>query len=163
MRSFLLASLVFVAGCAAQQTPSPNYTIPESRWVEVDALPPNPADETIDPTFTGEEDFVISYEPGMLDLPEVPGILISERRATRDALYRIRYGELRIHYEQDRLVWAAHREAYEIRLQFAESEIDRLQPSWWDRHKGTALGMAGFVVGSILTVALVAVVDRTAP
>jgi hypothetical protein len=54
-------------------------------------------------------------------------------------------------------VWAAHRELYEKRLQLADQAIQKLQPTWWERHKLQLGVVGGFVLGSALTIAIFAI------
>lgn len=156
MRKLFSLVLVVSMGCAS--TPRPVApTIAEARWVETRELPADPADEALD-DYLGEEDDVRPYEP---EDPEIePGIWTSERRAARDGLYRLRYRELRILYAQDRLIWAVHREAYETRLQLAATELENLRPTWWSRSRGEILGVTGFVIGVLSTVAITFAVSK---
>jgi len=149
-----------VAGCAS--TPRPVvYTIAHERWVETRPLPPSPRVEPLpgDVPADPSEDFVQAYEPGARDNPTVPGLVISESRAARDALFRIRYDELLSLYEADRLVWVAHREAYELRLQLSAQRIEELQPSWWDQFGVPVVGILGFILGAAATIGIAAALD----
>ena len=156
-----IALLCLLSGCAHASTPPTiPHTIPEERWVEARNLPPDPHTEALPPNTPGDESQVAPYEPGDPGNPRWPGIVESEARAQRDALYRIRYAELRRWYEADRQVWVAHREAYETRLQLASERIQELQPSRWERHRGAILGASGFLVGVATSILIVYGVDR---
>ena len=162
MRAALAILLAVSFGCAGRQSPKPTYTIAEARWVEREELPPDPATEELPEDLPGGEDDVAVYEPKKLEVnPSWAGLVISERRAARDALFRLRYPELRANYEADRKVWEVHREAYETRLQLAEERILELQPTWWDEKKGVVLGAGGFVFGVIVTLVVYGLVTRT--
>ena len=92
--------------------------------------------------------------------PERSGLMVSEARANRDALYRIRYREMRDTYTADRQVWSAHRELYEAQVAADREEIAQLQPTWWERHDGTILTAVGVVVGAAITVAITFAVNQ---
>jgi hypothetical protein len=72
---------------------------------------------------------------------------MSEAKAARFGLFKVRYVELRRLYAADRMIWKAHRELYEERLQLADRTIQELQPGWWDRHKGEVGVLGGFILG----------------
>jgi len=129
--------------------------IPASRWTETQPLPEDPAQAEV-PSELPKGDWV---EPIKKDEPAPDaGILISEERAWRDAQFRIRYPELRKNYIADRGVMGAHRSLYEERYATAMSEIEKLQPTWWDRNK-LALGFTGGVIlGAGVTVGVVVAV-----
>lgn len=165
MRTLLL--VIVASGCATTSPVPPPTLITASQVVETKPLPPDPSLEPL-PAGTPPGDSVEPLEAGScLDkagkavsgasspCPVKPGIVSSEARAARDALYRIRYPELRKMYESDRQVWAAQRDLYEERVRTAQDELKKAQPNWWQQH-GPALGMvAGFVIGAAMTVAIV--------
>jgi hypothetical protein len=92
--------------------------------------------------------------------PTWGGIAVSEARAARNAMYRIRYKELRRTFEADRRVWSAHREVYEAQVARDRQEIERLQPTWWDRH-GVAVGVAGgFIIGAATAILITYAVEK---
>jgi hypothetical protein len=165
--------LALVAGCATTPVvPAP--LINARQVVEAKPLPPDPALEAL-PAGTPLGDWVEALEAAScLDkagkpvsgapspCPSRSGIAISEERATRDALRRIRYPELRSMYEADRQLWAAHRELYEERIRTAQEELKKAQPNWWQQH-GPALGMVGgFVVGAAATIAITFAIHQSA-
>jgi len=151
----VLGALLLAVGCASAPRVQP-FTIAEARWVEARELPPNPRDEPLpgDVPTDSDETFVAPYEPGAGDNPTVPGLVVSEARATRDALFRIRYDELRKLYQADRSVWEVHRETYELRLKLAGDRIVELQPSWWQENGVQVIGIFGFVLGVSATVGI---------
>lgn len=161
MRAVLAIFLAVSLGCAARQSSAPAYTIAENRWVEREELPPDPATEELPGDPPGREDDIEAYEPRDPSNPSWAGIVISERRAARDGLYRIRYGELRAHYDADREIWKVHREAYETRLTLAAETIEDLQPTWWDEHKGVVIGISFFVIGVGTAMGSYALATRT--
>lgn len=167
----LVLVLVVASGCAT--TPMvPQPLIAAEKAVEAKPLPPDPALEAL-PAGTPVGDWVEALEAAScLDkagkaLPGAPspcparsGIASSEARAARDALYRIRYPELRRMYEADRQLWGAHRELYEERVRTGAEELKKAQPNWWQQH-GPALGVVGgFVVGAAMTVAITYAVNQ---
>ena len=111
-----------------------------------EGIPTSPGEEAVDPIEEGE-------------VAPRSGILISEARAARDALFRVRYTELRRTYEADRQVWAAHRELYEEQIRRDREALEKAQPDWWDRNDGTVIGMVAFIAGAALTVGLAAAID----
>lgn len=149
-------------------------TVPDSvmKRVEGRELPPDPATESL-PEGLPAGDWVEPIEKGeCLDDDGTPdlsaprpcplrsGIAVSEERAYRDGLFRARYRELRENYKADRMVWGAHRELYETRLEAADKVIQNLQPNWWDRNK-LQLGLVGGVVlGIATTIAVLAVTEE---
>lgn len=155
------AVLVLTVGCAATPV-RPVSAVDESKWVETQPLPPHPKSlplpDGLDP---GDEKVVLPVDQGMCDAkgapapcPEMDGLLVSEARAQRDAFFRIQYEELRTRYEADRAVWSAQRALYEGQIQLDARHIETLQPTWWERHDGTILGVVGFAVGSAVMLGL---------
>jgi hypothetical protein len=169
----LLVLALVATGCASVPV-IPEPLINQRQVVEAKPLPPDPALEAL-PDGTPAGDWVEALEAAScLDkagkaLPDAPspcpsrsGIAVSEARATRDALYRIRYPELRRMYEADRQLWATHRELYEERVRTAAEELKKAQPNWWERH-GPALGVVGgFAVGAAATVAITFAIHQAA-
>jgi len=149
MRRLSALSLAALTACATAPKPPPAPFIPEARRPEVRTLPPNPREETLQ--FSGPE-LVKPLEKGQTVVE--PGLWASEARVARDVLFRTRYDELRRVYEADRLVWSAHRDYYEERLHLAGEEIEKLQPTWWDRNKETVLFIAGTLVGFGVTLGI---------
>lgn len=159
-----LPLVVLALGCAS--TPRPTPAIPLTRAPEVRELPSDPAEEALPPgTPPGE-----SIEPleagscydatgvrgGNQPCPSRSGLLVSEARAVRDGLYRIRYRELRVLYGGDRTTWSAQRELYEAMIARDRAEIERLRPTWLQQN-GLALGLAsGLVLGIGASVAIAA-------
>ena len=92
--------------------------------------------------------------------PEESGLFVSEARANRDAIYRIRYREMRDTCRADRQVWSAHRELYEAQVAADRGEIARLQPTFWELHDGEILATVGVIVGAALTVAITFAVNQ---
>jgi hypothetical protein len=87
------------------------------------------------------------------------GILVSEARAARDALFRIRYRELRRTYEADRQVWGAHRELYEEQIRRDREALEQARPDWWEQNDATVVGAITFILGAAITVGIVAAID----
>jgi hypothetical protein len=173
MRKLFIILAFFVMGCGAAQTPEPRPLVGEDRRPEARELPVDVRDEPLPegtPATPGE-DYVMPIEEGQClndegtavsegPCPDENGIMVSEARANRDALYRIRYREMRTTYESDRRVWSAHRELYEAQIQADREEIAELQPTWWERHDGTILTAVGVVVGAAITVAITFAVNQ---
>lgn len=165
----LVMSLVLANGCAAVPVVP---TVRAEKRVEDRPLPPDPAVEAL-PEDTPKGDWVDSLEaascldkqgkpvPGAtVPCPARNGIASSEARAARDALFRIRYLELRRDYAADRELWKAHRELYETRLEQAEDKLQKAQPNWFQQN-AFALGMVGgFILGGIATVTLTYAVNQ---
>lgn len=157
MRAALLLGLI---ACAAPKPLAP--TVPEANRVELEPLPPDPDTEVLEGN--SSEDWIESLEAGscfdatgkptttIKPCPAKPGIAMSEARAARFALFKIRYRELRTSYVSDRKVFGAQRELYETRLVIADKAIQALQPSWLDRHKGELGLLGGVILGTGLTV-----------
>ena len=178
MRKLLTILVLFTLGCGAAATPRPasppeGPVVAESRRPEVRPLPPDPSEESL-PRGTPPrppESYVEAMEAeqcvtreGVLvsdgPCPPESGLLISEARAVRDAMYRVRYPQLRQYYVSDRQVWVAQREMYESQIQLQREEIERLQPSWWEENDGTILAAAGVVVGVAVTVLVTFAVNQ---
>lgn len=170
-----LALLTF--GCGAATSAEVRPLVADARRPEARELPPDPRVEALPDGTPADppENFVEPVEVGSCVavgskvLPSAPcpsqgGILVSEARAARDGMFRIRYPELRQTYEADRQVWAAQRELYEAQIAADREEIERLQPTWWDRN-GFAIGTAaGFIIGAAVTIAITfAVEEATTP
>ena len=167
MRSFLICLLACASACAGV-APLPPTVRPEKR-VEDAPLPPDPEIEKLPGP---QDEWLEALEAGScLDAagkvvpdatkpcPLRSGISMSEAKAARFGLYKIRYVELRKIYTADREVWKAHRELYEVRLQLADKAIQDLQPSWWDRHKGEFGVIGGFVIGTVVTMGIFSIAN----
>jgi hypothetical protein len=171
MRSLACALVcALVCACAGYKPYVP--TVPEgTKRVESTPLPPDPAKEPLPDGFAKGE-WVEPLEAGScldkkgettaeaVPCPARSGIAVSEERAYRDGLYRVRYKELRTTCEADRQVWGAHRELYEGRLKLADQAIQDLQPKWWDRHKFQIGTIGGIILGVAATVAILAVTEE---
>jgi hypothetical protein len=164
MKTLLPLTVIFMIGCGGFAPYKP--TVPDSarKRIEVRPLPPDPATEKLPEGFP-KGDWVIPYEAKECrekpeECPQISGILISESRAYFDAMYRVRYKELRKTFEADRSVMGVHRELYESRLELADREIQNLQPGWWDRHKFQIGVVGGIVLGVAASVAILAATDE---
>lgn len=168
MRALLLV-LACASACAGAKPLEP--TIPEGKRVETEPLPPDPETEKLDSNVP-PEDWVEPLEPGTcIDASGKPvagapkpcpvraGIGMSEAKAARFGLFKIRYKELRTNYVSDRNVWAAQRELYETRLKLADKAIRDLQPGWWDQHKGEFGVIGGFILGTAMTISIYAIAN----
>lgn len=144
MRAALL--LLVVAACTPKFVTPPTVPPGEAR-VEQQPLPPDAMIEGL-PEGIPEDDRIEALEAQ--NRAPFAGVLLGEGAAARYAILKSRYPELRVRYEQDRKVWAAHRELYEVRLQLADKAIHDLQPSWWDRN-AFSLGLLGGVTLGVLT------------
>ena len=159
----LACACALVGACASYKPYMP--TVPEgTKRVEVTPLPPDPAEEPLPDGFAKGEWVEPLEAGGCLDQPQPcpkrSGIAVSEERAWRDGLFRLRYKELRRAYEADRSVWGAHRELYEERLKLADHAIQDLQPSWWERHDWQIGVMGGIIAGVATTIAILAITDE---
>lgn len=181
MRKLAVILTLFAMGCGAAQRPEVRPLVAEDRRPEARELAQDARDEPLPegtPTALPES-YVVPVEAGECipedgrrvppsdeeqiipgPCPEHAGILVSEARANRDAIYRIRYREMRDTYEADRRVWSAHRELYEAQVAADREEIARLQPTWWERHDGEILAAVGVIVGAVVTVAITFAVNQ---
>lgn len=175
MRGLVLVLVPFVlAGCATTSTAYvPTVAITPEKRVEMRPLPPDPAKEALPPG-TPQTDWVEPLEAaGCLDkagkavsgasspCPARSGLLSSEARASRDALFRLRYPELRQTFEADRAVWAAQRDLYETRLEQADTALKKAEPGWFQEHALQLGVIGGFVLGAGMTVAITFAVHQT--
>jgi len=155
--------VVLLSGCATLQ-PVP-LTVPQSKWVESEPLPADPATEKIsakdgdwvvpmDEEECIQKDGKIASDAGK-PCPGRGGLLVSEEKITRFKLYEMDSKALRLNYSADRRVWAAQRELYEARLKDAGEALQKAQPDWFERH-GFQLGvMAGAVIGVAMAIGVV--------
>ena len=173
MRKLAIFFLLVIFGCGAAQTPEVRPLVAEDRRPEARELQGDVRDEPLPEgvPVTPGEDYVMPIEAGQClndegtvvsegPCPDESGLMVSEARANRDALYRIRYREMRTTYESDRRVWSAHRELYEAQIVADRQEIEDLQPTWWERHDGTILTAVGVIVGAAITVAITFAVNQ---
>lgn len=167
MRKLVVIVVLFSFGCGASQAPQVRPIVAEDRRPEARALPIDVREEPLPEgtPVTPGEDYVVPVTAGECEgatepCPAEDGIQVSEARANRDALYRIRYRELRDTYDADRMVWSAHRELYEAQVAADREEIARLQPSWWELHDAEIMTAVGLVVGAALTVAITFAVNQ---
>lgn len=142
---------LFCTGCTAERVATRGPFVEADHRPESKPLPPNPREEKLDGEFSMPE-WVEAIEQG--EAAPRAGILISESRAARDALFRARYDELRRYYDADRMVWGAHRAYYEERLSKADVEIQRLQPTWWSSHAESIFLVGGILVGMAATIGI---------
>lgn len=159
-----LGSVVFglfilaLTNCATVQPTLPTV-LPGQKRVEDTPLPQDPATEKL-PDGTPRGEWVLPLEKGSClkadgtpkekapqPCPSLSGISLSEEKAARLTLFKIRYPELRLNYKADRQVWKVHRELYETRLKLADQAIQKLQPGWFQRHKFELGIIAGFITG----------------
>lgn len=161
MRPFIALVLCLFFGCVTSPPVRRGPFIPEHQWPElITELPPDPEAQPL-PKNIPPDEWVESIEAR--EIAPRPGILLSEARSYRDGLYRIYYKALRDLDQQDRKVWGTHRALYENRLGEALTEIERLQPNWWERN-ALVVGLAsGFVLGTLATIGVVAVVNKVNP
>jgi hypothetical protein len=170
-----VALVLLLSGCGASTVGQTRPLVADDRRPEARELPLDPRLEALPegtPT-DPPEDFVEPVEAGSCieadteiaagagyPCPSQSGILVSEARAVRDAMFRIRYPELRQTYEADRQVWAAQRELYEAQVQRDREEIERLQPTWWTQNSFAIGTAAGFILGAAVTIAITFAVDE---
>jgi hypothetical protein len=162
-KNFCAAALVLLAGCATLQ-PVP-LTVPESKHVEDEPLPTDPATEKVaspDGDWVvplNEEDCITKDGKLVSDAPKPcpgkGGLLFSEEKAARLKLYQIGYIQLRGNYIADRRVWLVHRELYESRLKDAGEALQRAQPSWFEKHSFQLGVLGGAVIGAGMAVGII--------
>jgi len=96
--------------------------------------------------------------------PALSGILISERTAWKARLYQIRYKEMRKLYQSDRLLWGAHRELYEEKLNLSREELQRVHdeatPTWWEENDGTIGLISGLILGGVISIGIAAGINE---
>jgi hypothetical protein len=156
MKTVLVGVLVGTMACGAGNTVVQYKGIPDKHMrVEENPLPDRPDKEPIPPA----EDYVYPVTQG--DPAPADGVLLSPAKAARAKKWQIGYDEIRGLYEQDRQVWKQNRIIYEERLDLANQEIGRLQPSWWDQNKGTVAFIGGVVLGAFVTVGVAYGLDQT--
>ena len=162
MRLAVLIAML-TASCGSSTT-VPQYSgIGESHHVETRDLPPRPDAEPI----AKEDDWVKSLPAATCKLDRSgdtvkteDGVLLSPEKAVRAARYKDGYNNLRLLYDVDREIFGAQRTVYEERIRQANSEIERLSPSWWDDHKTDLAWATGFFLGAATTIAIVYAVDE---
>lgn len=142
--------LAFSSGCAHEVVRYPMVPEVETKRPEMAPLPPNPADEPL-PEKTPKGDWLYPVEKD--EKADDAGILVSEERATRDGMYRVRYKELRSICEADRAQWKAQRDIYEWQVAAARDALKKAEPNWFDKHKGDLGLLGGLVLGITMTVA----------
>lgn len=163
VRAISLLLVFLLSGCATLQ-PVP-LTIPETKWVENEPLPADPATAKI-PAKDGDWVVPMDEEECVGKDGKIPadaprpcpgkgGLLVSEEKISQFKLYEIDSKALRLNYSVDRRVWAAQRALYEARLKDAGEALQKAQPDWFERH-GFQLGvLAGALVGVALAVGVV--------
>ena len=156
--------LVFLLSGCATLAPVP-LTIPETKWVEAEPLPPDPATEKIaakdgdwivpmdEEQCIGKDGKIVSDAPK--PCPGKGGLLASEERITRLKLYEMDSKALRLNYMADRRVWAAQRALYEARLKDAGEALQKAQPDWFERHSFQLGVLGGAIIGVVMAVGVV--------
>jgi len=160
----LVIGVLLLEGCVT--TPAKwEPSIPVSNYVENDSLPADPTTEKID---SPDGEWVAPLNEGdcwdekgklVTDAPKPcppkGGILFSEGKATRFKLFELRYHELRGNYVVDRRVFGAQRALYESRLKDAGELIQKMQPTWFERHSFQLGILGGAVIGAGMAVGIV--------
>lgn len=163
MRQCYMVIVALLSGCATL-APVP-LTVPETKWVEAQPLPVDPATEKIE---AKDGDWVVPLDEeecigkdgkvpasAPKPCPGRGGLLVSEEKITRLKLFQLGYVQLRANYAADRSVWSSQRALYEARLKDAGEAIQKLQPDWFQLH-ATEIGMLfGMVVGVATAVGVV--------
>lgn len=162
-RALSLFLAVLLSGCAT--VPVVPLTIPESKWVETEALPADPSTEKIeardgDWVVPMDEEECIAKDGKPIATAPKPcpgrgGLLVSEEKITRLKLYEIRYKQLRANYAADRNVFSAQRSLYEARLKDAAIALEKAQPNWFQAHAWELGILFGVVVGAGVTIGVV--------
>ena len=92
------------------------------------------------------------------------GVLLSPEKAGRAARYVVRYNELRQLYEIDLRTWGRERTIYERHLEASEAETERqrkaAERSWFEKHAPEFAVSIGLVVGSAVTLGILAAVQE---
>jgi hypothetical protein len=57
-------------------------------------------------------------------------------------------------------VWGAQRALYENQIHEDKKEIDKLQPTFWDRYGVPIMTTVGFVVGAGVTIGIAAAINE---
>lgn len=139
--------LTLAVGCATTAQPRKIERTLPAPLVAAD-LPPHPKDEIQLPP---SNDWAYAYERG--NVYEVDGILISEGKARRAALYVTRYEEMRRLYEIDLNTWGREREIYEEHIVLAQDEAEewreRAKRSWWEKNAGPIGLVTGVLLGIV--------------
>jgi hypothetical protein len=122
---------------------------------EAEALPESiPKGESVEPLEAASCVDEAGKLQGSGACPARSGLLISEERAFRDALFRIRYKEMRSLYDADRQVWGAQRELYEERVSSLHDALRQAQPTFFEKYALQFGVVGGFLIGAGLTVGL---------
>lgn len=158
MRSVSAVVMFFVLACGATSASvtRSDRTLPESALT---SLPPRP-DSTPIPE---AEDWVVPLEAG--DQTDRAGVLLSDAKARRAALWVVEYNRIRGLYEIDLVTWARERVIYNRYLRLADDEVARWQDAsrrtWWERHQGQIGLGVGLVLGIVTTMLVVYGLDRS--
>lgn len=165
MRTVIPLVVVFLIACGGVLPTAPTVPNDIRKRVEMRELPEDPADIVLPEGYV-PGDWLVAYSSADCQTegcPDKDGILVSEERAWRDGMYRIKYRELRRFFEADRSVWDIHRELYETRLMLGDQEIQRLQPSWWDNNKFQFGVVGGLALGIATSVGILWATDEVRP
>lgn len=143
MRTLWILVLCVLIGCSHSVVPAQRITLPPLfiRTGTISIYPELPVSD--------EGDWVLPLEQG--DRAPLAGIMMSESRALRFAYNDIELKRLKISYEQDAHVWEIERRIIQHMIREKDMEIERLQPTWWDKHAWsvvsalTLLASLGFV------------------
>lgn len=153
MRRAVSCVLLVCCSCATTlqkaATTTPHPFIEQDRWVEEQEFPEEPEEALVRGSFPISEGEVSPHD----------GVCLAESLAVEYREFRIGYGYLQDLYLSDRTVWTAHREAYETKIRMLDDEIESLEQSWWEKHDGPIMGAAGFVLGTVATIAVAFAVE----
>jgi hypothetical protein len=153
MKRVISSMLLVCCSCATTQATTKGmerpYLIDSDRWVEEHELPE-------EPDSTEERG---SFAIGEGDVSPHDAICLTESLAVEYREFRIGYDYLQNLYRADQVVWTAHREVYETKIQMLEDEVKDSEPSWWEKNDGPVMGAAGFILGTVTTIAVAFAVE----
>lgn len=152
MKRAVSGILLVCCSCATTQTgrvTEKTYFIDRDRWVEEQELPDVPESTSVRGSFAISEGQESPHD----------AICLTEPLAVEYREFRIGYGYLHDLYLSDQTVWTAHREVYETKIQLLQDEVEDLQPTWWEKNDGHIMGAAGFILGTVATIAVAFAVE----
>jgi hypothetical protein len=150
MKSIISLILVFAFFCmSCASSVGVRFDYPKNLPNLDVALPDRPDKDPITP----ELDYSIPLQKG--NIASADGVLLSPAKIARLILWTISYNDIRTRYEQDRIIFKQIKIIYDERLNQAQNEIDRLQPTFWDKNGPVIILLAGFIAGSLITTGIV--------
>jgi hypothetical protein len=157
VKHYAFSLLILSTACATTEIKREDY-IPRDKWPEEVTKLPDDADKMEVPEKLKKAEWAKPIKKGQV--AKEAGVLMSPAKAWRFGQHKIEADALRDLDVADRNVWGAQRALYENQIHEDKKEIDKLQPTFWDRYGVPIMTTVGFVVGAGVTIGIAAAINE---